>query len=255
MALAPYNGVVPPHERSERSERRERPGVSVRDLAFALVAIGIGGLGAAIPPGIGPEGDGALAFLAWLALWAAPAGLACECVGLAGWPTALAVPGGWMVMIALRDASGGATLAHPAWTACILAGLFLVGFGIARAVSPFGPAGVALLLASGAVLAGVGQFFGLSGAAPWSPSVAARLVDLSPVSWVVESAGLDWMRHPAQYEPVGTASMGPDVRVAFRGALAGPVVLLVGCATSLAATAARRWRASAGQSSPDRPQD
>lgn len=50
---------------------------------------------------------------------------------------------------------------------------------------------------------------------PWSPGVAARLLDLSPRTFTMEIAGFDWMRHPSIYESVGTDRISPSLRPPF----------------------------------------
>jgi hypothetical protein len=86
-------------------------------------------------------------------------------------------------------------------------------------------------------------------ASPLPPALAARLLDLAPATLLSECAGLDWMRHPAIYEPAGTIDIDPSLRVAWRGILAGPIVFLVGCAAAFAADriAGRKHRASVPQ--------
>ena len=83
---------------------------------------------------------------------------------------------------------------------------------------------------------------GLSAEPVWSPRAAALLLDFSPATLLVESAGVDWMRQPAVYGPAGADAIGPDLRLPWRGELAGPAVFLVGCALACAAryTVARR---------------
>jgi hypothetical protein len=70
---------------------------------------------------------------------------------------------------------------------------------------------------------------------PWPPEVASVLLDASPVAWASESAGIDWMRHPAVYDAAGTADIGPDLRTGKRSWLAAVVLLVVGCLSSLSA--------------------
>ena len=77
---------------------------------------------------------------------------------------------------------------------------------------------------------------------PWSPGVTSWLLDLSPRTLLMESAGLDWMRHPAMYEAAGTDRLGPGLRTVFAGPVAGSTTLLVGCA-ALAGRALIRRRA------------
>ncbi|HIL36446.1 MAG TPA: hypothetical protein EYG26_03095 [Planctomycetes bacterium] len=63
----------------------------------------------------------------------------------------------------------------------------------------------------------------------FDPATTAWLLDLSPATLMVESAGLDWLRHPAVYGPAGGDALGPDLRGPW-GALAGGVLALVGYA-------------------------
>jgi hypothetical protein len=75
------------------------------------------------------------------------------------------------------------------------------------------------------------------------PALAARLLDLSPVTLLAECSGLDWMRHPAVYAPAGAADIDPATRVAFSGALAGPIAFVVGCALATLGEGIGRARA------------
>jgi hypothetical protein len=63
----------------------------------------------------------------------------------------------------------------------------------------------------------------------------------------MECAGVDWLRHPAIYEPAGALDIDPGLRQPFRGKLAGPALLLLGCA--LAALGVVRARAQERASS------
>lgn len=78
-----------------------------------------------------------------------------------------------------------------------------------------------------AVLAALPGLGGLLGDAPWAPEVAAGLLRASPATFVVESGGLDWLRHSAIYDPVGGDSIGPSLHRAW-GSLAGLVPGVVG---------------------------
>ncbi len=175
--------------------------------------------------------------LAWLAIVVVPVGWA---LGARRTPPLAAglVPFLWLVIAWLRIESAP-TLAM---AGCTWIGLFGAGY-----------AG-GLWLPSGAVLAGlVAACLSWLPGLGWSPAVAARLLSLSPATLVIESAGFDWMRHPAVYEPVGVDAIGPRVRLPWRGKLAGPVVLLVGCGLSMAAGRTRMltWRpASSSAPSP-----
>jgi hypothetical protein len=96
-----------------------------------------------------------------------------------------------------------------------------------------------VLLLVAALLAGLPGRGGALGA-PLEPALARLALDLSPATLVLESAGVDWMRDPAVYDPVATDRFQ---RLPYRGALAGPLVLLVGCAlASLAGLRLRRAR-------------
>jgi hypothetical protein len=76
---------------------------------------------------------------------------------------------------------------------------------------------------------------------PWPARAAAVMLDLSPVSLVCESAGVrDWMWREGVYEPAGVDRLA---RRPWRGSLAGPTMLVVGCI--LAACCSRVGRRNA----------
>ena len=114
--------------------------------------------------------------------------------------------------------------------------LGVAGSGAALAFAlprhPHGAVAAAWLLSSAACLAPSSR--GWLCGEPWSPEIAARLLDLSPTALVLESFGVDWMRHPWVYDPAGTSSIGPELRLAW-GRLAGPLSFLVGCGLLFAA--------------------
>lgn len=86
------------------------------------------------------------------------------------------------------------------------------------------------------VLGGLPDLFG-SGPAAWArtdPAVGAVALDLSPATWVCETAGLDWMRHASVYAPAGTDWFS-DVRRPF-----GPTLGFAALATGLLAVFAAR---------------
>ena len=197
-----------------------------------------------------------LALLAWLTLLAAPAGawLAASVdarIGRAGSGQSRVALGGlllfvaWLSWVAVETAGAasggsvgrggrGAPGAPVAFASTFAALLGLAAAG--RALSP-GPAAplerrvsrAVFLLVLGALLSSLASLGGLWRGVPWPPEVAARLLDLSPVTLTAESAGVDWMRHSFVYEAAGTASIGPELRSAW-GSLAGPVCFVVGCA-------------------------
>lgn len=214
---------------------------TARDLALPLAVAAIGALGAL--PGTRSGAD-PVALLAWLALWSVPAGFVCGASGVALWPLAPLPPATWMGLAAIVDGLSPRDLPSPVWAALAWSGLFAAGFGAGR-ISPgrvFSGAG-ALLLAA-ALLCALPIAPGLLGS-PLPPAVSARLLDLSPATLLAECAGLDWMRHPAVYAPAGTADIDPALRVAYHGALAGPLVFVVGCALAAAGEWIARARSKA----------
>lgn len=205
-------------------------------------------IGTALAGGLGAwprEGASApAAILAWLALLAPAAGAALGRIGVGLVPFALAVPASWSLVLALA----GTALPTPLWALLAVAGLFAGGHALGRAASrgeavggaaPWRAAGLLLLLALAATGASVG--FGLSAASGGPPPrwVTAAL-DVSPVGLVAECAGVDWSR--AQPEVYARSGVEWVPRRPWRGSLAGPAVLVVGCALSWLAAAIRRTR-------------
>jgi|RhiMethySRZTD1v2_1073278.scaffolds.fasta_scaffold414006_3 hypothetical protein len=208
---------------------------TVRSL---LLALGFGALGSlgALP---GERGADPLVALAWIAIVALPCGLACGALALRPWPFAASVPALWMAALACAGISSERTLPTPVWAALCWSGIFAAGWGIGRASAADAravAAGLALSLAF-ALLPSAGAFLGR----PWPAPVSARLLDLSPVAVCMECSGVDWLRHPAVYEPAGALDIDPSLRQPYQGKLAGPGLLLLGCA--LAALGAVRARA------------
>jgi len=114
----------------------------------------------------------------------------------------------------------------------VILSLYAAGMGLGAWLTAERAAGVALLIAAALSLAPT-----LGGALerPWPAAHTAWLLDASPVAWAAESAGIDWMRHPAVYEAAGTADIGPELRSGRRGWLAAGGLLVVGCLLSLLA--------------------
>ncbi len=195
-------------------------------------------------PGLLPSGAGPadpLALAAWLALVApavgALAGSAAVRRGARG-AAGLLTPFVWLAVLALL-ARDGARLPDPGGAGLGIGGLFFLGAGLG-ALRPERAAPCAALLALLALLLALLPTAGGVLAEPWPPTWAARLLELSPLTFVLERGGLDWMRHPWVYEPAGAASIGPDLRVAARGALAPGLCAVVGCALLVASWALRR---------------
>lgn len=107
--------------------------------------------------------------------------------------------------------------------------------GWAAGPRPASVTAVALALAAGGLLAGAATLWGAA-VVPLEPGLTALWLDASPVGWVCESAGLDWMRHAAIYEAAGSGDLDPGLRSAREGLL-GPALLL---AVALVAGAGRR---------------
>ena len=231
-------GAASPEGDRHAARSDPRGGWSARSLA-RVAAVSLVGL-APLPRALEP----ALALALWLSVWAACAGalLAAErlpraLAALLPWALALV----WMRAAAPESSSPLAPLGLAGFEFVFAA--FCCGAALARACArPLSVATAALLIASGLSLAP--SLGGLFGPAPWSARVSARLLDLSPQCLVAESRGVDWLREPAVYEPVGASSIGPEIRRAYRGVLAGWVSLVVGCAAL--AWASRRGSATRG---------
>lgn len=204
-----------------------RPRVTARDLllAFALAALGCLG---ALPST--PDGPDPIATLAWIALAAIPIGIGAGALGLRTWPLAPVIPALWMVVLTMVDATSPRDLPSSGWAALAWTGLFAIGFAIGRGAPRHALPLAAVTFGVAALLAALPTGF-WSLEKPWPPSIAARLLDGSPVTLLAECAGLDWLRHPAVYESAGTADIDPALRTAYRGMLAGPALFLVGCST------------------------
>lgn len=218
-----------------REVRRELGVTSAVAIAGTLGALPI----AASSGSDAPARINAVALLVWLAILAPAGGAFCTSSRVRLLPFAVTVPAAWLALVQLADAFAPRHLATPWWGAAVVAGLFLCGAALGELVPRPAAAAGALALLSAALIA----LPGVAGLA-WSPRAAARLLELSPATWVCESAGLDWMRHPSVYDPVGSDRFE---RTAWSGALAGPLALVVGCAASwIAARVAVARRARSG---------
>jgi hypothetical protein len=187
-----------------------------------------------------PGASGALdhvAVLGWMTLLAPAAGALCGARGIALPPAAL-IPVGWTLFLAALQPGAPRGFTTLPWAACALVGLFALGLALgARTRSGLLAAGALLYL--GLVLASAAQGFGLvAGGAEVArrhPELAARLLDASPQVLVFECAGWDWIHAQPEVYTRGGAEW--TQRRAYPGNLAGPAVLVVGCA--LAALARR----------------
>lgn len=209
-----------------------------RELAVLGAGAGVGALG--LLPGAAGAGD-ATTLLGWLALCAAAVGALVAARGRATFPSGLAVPAAWTALLFLvNGAARRDALATPGWAACALGGLFALGWALgARSSAPARTAGLLVFLAlvsSGAAL-GFGLLAGGAELAPRHPSAARWLLELSPLVLVQECAGRDWTHaHPELYARAGVEWFQ---RRPYAGNLAGPVVLVVGCALAWLARAFR----------------
>lgn len=124
-------------------------------------------------------------------------------------------------------------LPSPHGAAEALAGL--MGAGVFLGLGRFGGWAPVWALAAAALLDGAPAGWGLlegapgsgHGEAPWGPGLAAGLLDGSPRAFVMESGGVDWMRHPDVYGPVGTDRIGPDLRTGWIGSSVPRITLLL----------------------------
>ncbi len=169
---------------------------------------------------------GSLGMIAWWALLAPSLGIWCGARGLSAWPFAVLLPASWMLVLPFTNTTEF-ILPDPAWGIVALTGLFATGLGIGRfARRPATAFGASFALI--AILAGLP--FISAPLARQSPAWAARVFDASVVTFAMECAGVDWSRHRAIYDAAGTEWFS-DRRAPYRGKLAGPVALLLGCAS------------------------
>ena len=211
---------------------------------LALVA---GALGA-LPNGSGPGSD-PVALLAWLALLAPAAGFACGSAGLALWPWSVSVVGGWCLLLASAAAGREDWPPGLAWAAGLLLGMFAAGHGLGRLLPGRELAGAGVLLLLAGLAAGLPGRGGAGGRS-WGerdPAWGLRIYAASPVALMLETAGVDWARHPAMYDPAGTEWFSdPGRRTPPAPGLAAGVALVVGCVAGLLARGVARSGAAAG---------
>ena len=189
------------------------PGIGWRST---LVSVGLGLAllaGRALDPGPVPA-------LAWAALAACPFG---AWVGARRLVPLLALPAVWL-LLEPGPRTGGALVA--------LIGLAVLGAGLAGLATRMAAGSRASvagsLLLAGALLTALPILAGPGSGPGWDPALVAGLLDLSPVTLVVEAAGHDWLRDPAIYDRAGGDAIGPGLRAPL-GPLAAGVPALVGC--------------------------
>ncbi|MBI5433302.1 MAG: hypothetical protein HZA52_10785 [Planctomycetes bacterium] len=216
------------------SEKRAVTGL--RELLIALALGVVGSLGALPVSARGPD---LFAALAWIALGAAPLGALARALDVRLLPYGVVAPAVWMGAVAVLDAAVARDLPTPFWAAWVWTGLFAAGWGVATLAGTrraWAPAGLLCLSALLVALPEKGRF----ASEPWPAPVVARTLELSPLAWVTESAGaIDWPWQKSHYDALGVDRFE---RRAFRGPLAGPVALVVGCALAWLAAAFTRSR-------------
>lgn len=201
---------------------------SSRPWRALTVGVLAGALGLA--PGVGGAGD-AQTLLAWLAL-AAPA-VGARLGARASGPWLVLVPLVWSLLWLACDGAHAAP-----WPPCVFGGLFAAGVALGRRAGSHaaGALGLATLVLAGLPLG----FLWLPGGAelaPHAPSLAARLLDLSPLVLIHDVAGVDWLHaQPTVYARSGIEWFP---RRPWSGNLAGPAVLVVGCLLAVLVRPAR----------------
>jgi len=225
------------HTDPTTSVETDRERTPARSLAWTLALVAVGALGAAPidPPGPRTGADPLFA-LVWIALCAPTLGALAARLRLPPWPYGFAVPGAWGVILVMAASTSPRVVPTPLWAAAAWVGLFALGASVAQfSKSARTPYAIALASTAASCAAWLPGALG----SLWPPSVARILLDLSPVSFVVECAGLDWMRQEFVYSTVQTDRFE---RHAWSGALAGPTCLLVGYAAWAAAWFLARHR-------------
>jgi hypothetical protein len=178
--------------------------------------------------------------LAWLVLLAPAAGVLCGAAGPALVPFAAMVPGAWCFALVWADASSERDLPTPIWAALAVAGFFTGGFALGcwrpeRSIAHAGALLLAFLGATGLSLSTGATGAGEGNLARSHPRLAALALDVSPLAFAYDCAGWDWPHaNPDVYARSGVEWFQ---RRPWRGSLAGPGVLVVGCALAWLARA------------------
>jgi hypothetical protein len=222
-----------------------------RSRLALLIALSLTGA-AGLAPGASGSLDAATQ-LGWIGLAAPAAGALTGGAGIAFFPSALVVPSAWLALLALAQGAGPAPLATPGWAACAVVGTF--GLGHAAGTLAREPARCAgllafLALALAGLAVGGGVLAGGAELARAHPRAAAGLLDLSPLVILFDCAGRDWTHsHAEVYDRAGVEWFQ---RRPYRGELAGPAVLVVGCTLAWLARG-RPSRAGGAEGQPNRP--
>lgn len=207
------------------SDRVER----ANDLRKLALVLAVGVFGAA--PAIAARGSfqPLLSQLTWIA-WVAPAlGFLLGALRVALFPWAIVAPAIWMGALALVDAYATRDLPTPVYAALAWTGTFAIAHALAWRRPAWRWSGAAACLALTAAASALPGKLGLADR-PWPSELASFALDLSPVALVIECGGVhDWMWQAGNYAEVGIDRFQ---RRPWRGELAGPALLLLGCAAS-----------------------
>jgi hypothetical protein len=215
---------------------------SLRNLAWTLALAAVGALGALPldPPGPRSGADPLFA-LVWAASAAPIAGACAGRLRLTPWTFGLAAPAAWTLALVWASTDSPRLAPTPLWAAAAWMGLFAFGAAAGRASAERSSQAPWLVALAATALNAAAWAPGALGS-PWAPHIASTLLDLAPVTLVVECAGLDWMRHDFLYRAVQTDRFE---RAAWSGALAGPSCLLLGYSTWTAVEVLARRRRGA----------
>jgi hypothetical protein len=226
---------------------------SARRWSHPLLLLAAGGGALGLLPGLDWRWGGArpsppvlaaaaqMAALVWLGLWCLPAGTLAGSVPHARSRDVLLAPLLWGLFLWIA-ARGGAQAPLWPWAWALVTGVFLAGCALGRALSAGGASGAAAAwLLFLAALCALPERGGL-GASPPSVGFARAALWASPATWVLESAGVDWMRQRAVYDALQSDRFE---RRGVRGQVAGPLALVVGWSLWTLARARGRPRSAA----------
>ena len=182
--------------------------------------------------GLLPRADDPVAYLAWAALSAPAVGVLVGAHGIGAFYGAT-VAASYTLGLIWSDVLGEADLPRPLWAALLVTGLYLCGMGLGRLVPGRGIPLAGIVLLGGVLLSGASVQWGLGGedSGSWAaryPGLARVLLELSPLVLAYDCAGLDWTH--AQPEMYRLSGVEWFVRRPWRGILAGPLSIVVGCA-------------------------
>ena len=185
--------------------------------------------------GLLPRANDPVAFLAWATLSAPAVGVLVGSYGIGAFYGAT-VAAGYTLGLIWSDVLGEADLPQPLWAALLVAGLYLSGMGLGRRVPGRGLPAAGVVLLGGLLLSGASVQWGLGGdeAGSWAaryPGLARVFLEASPLVLAYDCAGVDWTH--GQADMYRLSGVEWFVRRPWRGILAGPLSIVVGCALLL----------------------